>query len=88
MIDPTKININELPKKLCDGALGGYNKEIFSFALISGNAIDSYASTPQVMKSIAVWMNNQIRDYEQQFGNIDLTPPTVKSPIQPADLGD
>lgn len=87
MIDPTKIDINQLPKKLCDGAIGGYNKEIFSFVLTSGNNVDSFASTPQVMKSIAVWMNEQIQKYEKQFGEIDMTPPEIQSPIQAADLG-
>jgi len=87
MIDPTKIDINQLPKKLCDGAIGGYNKEIFSFALTSGNSVDSFASTPQVMKSIAIWIDAQIKQYEKQFGEIDLTPPKIQSPIQQADLG-
>ncbi len=87
MIDPTKIDINQLPKKLCDGAIGGYNKEIFSFALTSGNNLDSFASTPQMMKSISVWMSGQIGNYEKQFGVIDMTPPQIQSPIQSADLG-
>lgn len=87
MIDPKKININELPKKLCDGAIGGYNKEIFSFVLTSGNSLDSFAATPQIMKSIAVWMSGQVANYEKQFGEIDLTPPEIQSPLQAADLG-
>jgi len=87
MIDPKKIDINELPKKLCDGAIGGYNKEIFSFALTSGNSLDSFAATPQIMKSIAVWISGQVQNYEKQFGEIDLTPPEIQSPIQAADLG-
>jgi hypothetical protein len=87
MIDPKKININELPKKLCDGAIGGWNKEIFSFALTSGNSLDSFAATPQVMKSIAVWISGQVENYEKQFGEIDITPPQIQSPIQAADLG-
>lgn len=87
MIDPTKIDINQLPKKLCDGAIGGYNKEIFSYVLTSGNSVDSFASTPQVMKSIALWMSGQIQKYEKQFGEIDMTPPEIQSPIQAADLG-
>lgn len=87
MIDPAKIDINQLPKKLCDGAIGGYNKEIFSFVLTSGNSVDSFASTPQVMKSIAVWMNGQIQNYEKQFGEINMNPPEIQSPIQVVDLG-
>jgi hypothetical protein len=86
MIDPTKIDINQLPKKFCDGALGGHSKEVFSFALTSGNTLDSFASTPQVMKSIAIWLAGQIQAYEKQFGPIDMTPPQIQSPLQAADL--
>ncbi|MDO8572451.1 MAG: hypothetical protein Q7S11_01615 [bacterium] len=86
MIDPKKIDFNQLPKKFCDGAIGAYGKEIFSFALTSGNNIDSFATTPQVMKSIAIWMNEQIKNYEKQFGVIDMTEPQIQSPIQMADL--
>ncbi len=87
MIDPKKIDINELPKKLCDGAIGGFNKEIFSFALTSGNSLDSFAATPQIMKSIAIWVEGQVQNYEKQFGEIDMVPPQIQSPIQAADLG-
>jgi len=87
MIDPTKIDMNQLPKKFCDGAIGTYGKELFSFAFTSGNNLDSFATTPQTMKSIATWINAQIQNYEKQFGEIDMTPPQIQSPIQMADLG-
>lgn len=87
MIDPKKVDINELPKKLCDGAIGGFNREIFSFALTSGNSLDSFAATPQIMKSIAQWVGSQVANYERQFGEINMTPPQIQSPIQVADLG-
>ncbi len=87
MIDPKKIDINQLPKKFCDGAMGAYGRELFSFALTSGNNLDSFATTPQIMKSIAIWMNGQVQNYEKQFGVIDMTPPQIQSPIQMADLG-
>ena len=86
MIDPTKVDMNQLPKKFCDGAIGAYGKEIFSFALTSGNNLDSFATTPQVMKSIAVWINAQVQNYEKTFGEIDMTAPKISSPIQMADL--
>ena len=86
MIDPTKINMNQLPKKFCDGAVGAHGKDVFSFALTSGNNLDSFATTPQIMKSIALWMNGQIQNYEKQFGEIDMTPPQISSPLQMADL--
>lgn len=86
MIDPTKVNMNELPKKFIDGAIGAYGKEIFSFALTSGNNLDSFATTPQVMKSIAIWINGQVQNYEKTFGEIDMTVPKISSPLQMADL--
>ncbi|OHB05526.1 MAG: hypothetical protein A3A26_03555 [Candidatus Zambryskibacteria bacterium RIFCSPLOWO2_01_FULL_47_14] len=86
MIDPKKINMNELPKKFVDGAIGAYGREFFSFALTSGNTLDSYSSTPRIMKSIALWMMKQIENYEKQFGEIDMSPPKVISPIQASDL--
>jgi hypothetical protein len=86
MIDPTKIDINQLPKKFIDGAIGAFAKEVFYVSLSSGNTLDSFASTPQTMKSIAIWMNKQIENYEKSFGEIDMNPPKVVSPIQVSDL--
>ncbi|MES2315793.1 MAG: hypothetical protein V4486_03615 [Patescibacteria group bacterium] len=86
MIDPKKVNMNQLPKKFIDGAIGAFGKELFSFAMTSGNNLDSFATTPQVMKSIAQWMGRQVENYEKQFGTIDMTPPKVLSPLQATDL--
>ncbi len=86
MIDPKQIDFNQLPKKFCDGALGAFNKELFSFALTSGNSLDSFATTPQMMKSIAIWVGDQIKNYEKQFGEINMVTPQIQSPIQMADL--
>ncbi|MEO5635104.1 MAG: hypothetical protein ABIS26_00075 [Candidatus Paceibacterota bacterium] len=86
MIDPTKINMNQLPKKFIDGAIGAHGKEIFSFSLTSGNNLDSFATTPQVMKSIASWVAKQVEAYEKQYGEIDMTPPSIVSPLQASDL--
>lgn len=86
MIDPKKVNMNELSKKFVDGAIGAYGKEIFSFALTSGSSLDSFATTPQVMKSIAIWINGQVQNYEKAFGEIDMTRPKISSPLQMADL--
>ena len=86
MIDPTKVDMNQLPKKFIDGALGGYGRDVFSFALTSGNNLDSFATTPQVMKNIAIWINSQIRTYEKTFGEIDMAQPKINSPLQMVDL--
>jgi hypothetical protein len=86
MIDPKNVDINQLPKKFCDGALGTYSKESFAFVMTSGNNLDTYATTPQIMKSIALWMSAQVETYEKQFGVIDMNPPQIQNPIQMADL--
>jgi hypothetical protein len=38
------------------------------------------------MKSIAIWINGQVQAYEKTFGEIDMTPPKISSPLQMADL--
>ena len=86
MIDPKKIDFNQLPKKFCDGAVGAYGKDIFSFGITSGNSMDSFATTPQIMKSIAAWLDGNVKNYEKQFGEIDMKPAEIQSPIQISDL--
>ncbi len=86
MIDPTKLDMSQLPKKYIDGAIGSYGKEGFSFVLTSGNNLDSFMTTPVTMKSIANWLLAQVENYEKQFGVIDMTPPQIISPIQASDL--
>ena len=86
MIDPKKVDMNQLPKKFVDGAIGAHGKDVFSFALTSGNNLDSFATTPQIMKSISIWISGQVQNYEKTFGEIDMTPPKITSPIQMAEL--
>jgi len=87
MIDPTKLQINQLPKKFVDGAIGSHGKEGFSFVLTSGNELHSFMTTPTTMKSISQWLTKQVESYEKQFGLIDMTPSAVVSPLQATDLG-
>ena len=86
MIDPTKVNINDLPKKFADGALGAFGKGVFFFSVTSGNMLDTFSTTPQIMKSIAMWMNDQVNKYEEAYGEIDMNPGEIISPIQPTDI--
>ena len=88
MIDPKKIDMNQLPKKFCDGAVGAYSKEFFAVAFTSGNNLDSFAITPKVMKNISTWMDKQVKNYEKQYGEVDMTPTPIQSPIQISDLKD
>ena len=88
MIDPKKVDMNQLPKKFCDGAIGSFSKEFFAFALTSGNSLDSFATTPQNMKSITIWLDQQVKNYESQYGQIDMSPAKVQSPIQISNIKD
>ena len=87
MIDPQKVDINQLPKKFIDGAIGSYGKEGFSFVLTSGNEPHSFMTTPANMKSISEWLMKQVEAYEKQFGIIDMSISDIPSPIQISDLG-
>ena len=86
MIDPKKIDFNQLPKKFCDGAVGAFGKDIFSFGITSGSSIDSFATTPKIMKSMAIWLSDNVKNYEKQFGEIEMKPPEIQRPIQMSDL--
>lgn len=86
MIDPKKVDFNQLPKKFCDGALGAFGKDAVMFAITSGSNLDPYATTPRMAKNIAIFFNQQIEKYEKQFGVIDMSPPLIPSPIQATDL--
>ena len=88
MIDPKKVDFNQLPKKFCDGAIGAFNKDTFYLAITSGNNLDVFATTPRVMKDISIFLNNHVKNYEKQHGEIDMTPALIPSPIQSSDLGD
>jgi hypothetical protein len=88
MIDPKKVDLNKFPKKFIDGALGAFGKEIFTFGLASGDTLEVFATTPSVMKNIAIWMKNLVKKYEDQFGEIEIArvPKATVSPIQRTDL--
>ena len=86
MLNPQNIDFNQVPKKFCDGAIGAFGKDFFSFGMTSGNNLDAYATTPQTMKSVSLWMAELVANYEKQFGEIDMKQPEIQSPIQISDL--
>ena len=85
--DPKKIDMNKLPKQLADGALGSFGKNIFAFAITSGDRLTPFATTPPVMKEIARWFNSQIEAHEKRFGTIEPISTEIISPLQMSDLG-
>lgn len=88
MVDPQKVDFNQMPKKFCDGAIGAFNKDTFFLALTSGNNLDVFATTPKILKDIAIFLNRNVENYEKQHGVIDMTPEKIKSPFQSSDLGE
>ena len=86
MVDPQKVDFNQLPKKFADGALGAFGKDAIMFAIASGNNLDPFATTPKIAKSMAVFFTQQIEKYEKQFGVIDMTAPPIPSPLQSSDF--
>jgi hypothetical protein len=86
MVDPKKINLDSLPKKFVDGAIGAHNEEVFTFAFTSGHELTPFAATPRTMKSIALWLQGQVAAYEKKHGEIDISPKKIASPIQRPDL--
>ncbi|MCU0660667.1 MAG: hypothetical protein MUD00_03610 [Candidatus Pacebacteria bacterium] len=86
MVDHTKVDFNQIPKKFCDGAIGAHAKDLFVFCMTSGNNLDSFATNPRVMKDIANFFARQVEVYEKQYGTIDMTQAFIPSPIQSSDL--
>jgi len=88
MVDPQKVDFNQMPKKFCDGAIGAFNKDTFFLALTSGNNLDVFATTPKLLKDISIFLNKNVENYEKQFGVIDMSVPQIRSPLQSSDLGE
>ncbi len=86
MIDVTKLDFNQLPKRYADGAVGSYGKDVLFFGITSGNSFETYATSPKVAKEIANFFQRNVENYEKQFGAIDMTAPSVVSPIQAGDI--
>ncbi len=86
MVDPQKVDFNQMPKKFCDGAIGAFNKDTFFLALTSGNNLDAFATTPKLLKDISIFLNKNVENYEKQFGVIDMSPPQIVSPFQTSNL--
>jgi hypothetical protein len=86
MVDPQKVDFNQMPKKFCDGAIGAFNKDTFFLALTSGNNLDAFATTPKLLKDISIFLNKNVENYEKQFGVIDMSLPQIISPFQTSNL--
>lgn len=82
MIDVQNVNLNNVPKKFLDGAIGAYGKNIFMVSFTLGNMADSYATIPPVMKDVARFLSKLVEEYEKAYGPIDMAIPEVISPFK------
>lgn len=70
MIDLDKINFNKETKIHMDSLIGAVGEGVFVFSVVTGETLHTFAAVPYVMKSAVKWMNEQIKEYEEQFGEI------------------
>lgn len=71
------------PKLFCESINVGFTPEYFIMALSSGNQASIYSLTPQHLKRLREYLNNQISEYEKQHGEIKAEwNPNVVSPVQ------
>ena len=92
MIDPTKIDINKVPKEFCDGAFIGHNKALFFLVLTNADTEYGFCTTPEQMKLTQIMINTNMALWEKSYGVLDpekilkLNEPII-SPIQMDSLG-
>lgn len=83
------MDINEVPKKLCENISIAYTKEFFVMVLLAGSETNVYALTPQHAKRLAQYLSHRVDEFEQSHGTIDAQwQPDFESPIQISELHD
>ena len=78
------MNFNEMPKVLCDQIHLNMNKGLFFFGFTSGKQDTAFVLPAALAKSFRGMLDDGIKRYEAQFGEIDMTGTTkgISSPIQ------
>ena len=87
MDEPQPLDLNHVPKQLCENVLIGFNGESFMVGMAVGNNLAPYALTPEHAKRLAKLLNEKIALFEQQYRHIDETQ-KIPSPMQITDLGE
>ncbi len=81
------MDLNKVPKQFCENITVGFSQESFVMGMLNGEAGAFFVLTPQHMKRLAQYLENQIAEYEKQFGGINAEwKPGIESPIQTTDL--
>ena len=87
MIDPTKIDMNRIPKRFVDAGLTGHSKEAFMWIFSSGDEIVGFATTPMQFKANVEMFVKNLEIYEKNYGVIEMNKQLIPSPIQMDSLG-
>ena len=81
------MDLQKVPKQFCDNITVGYSQEAFILGMIAGESAMFYALTPQHMKRLNQYLENQVIEYESKFGEIKAEwSPGIQSPIQTKDI--
>lgn len=81
------LDLNQIPKQLCENVLVGFNGESFMLGMIVGNSLAPFALTPEHAKRLAKLLATKVADFEKQYRPIDEEQ-KIPSPMQISDLGD
>lgn len=81
-----QLDLNQVPKQLCENVIIGFNGESFMIGMIVGTNIAPYALTPEHTKRLAKLLAEKVALFEKQFRAIDETQ-KIPSPMQISDLG-
>lgn len=87
MDQPPPLDLNQIPKQLCENVLIGYNGEAFTIGMAVGNNLAPYALTPEHAKRLAKLLAEKVALFEKQIRPIDEVQ-KIPSPMQVSDLGD
>ncbi len=84
---PQPIDLNQVPKQLCENVVLGFNGESFLMGMVVGTNLTPYALTPEHAKRLAKLLTEKVETFEAQHRPIDENP-KIPSPMQITDLGD
>ena len=87
MNESQPLDLNQVPKQLCENVLIGFNGESFLFGMVVGNNLAPYALTPEHAKRLAKLLAEKVETFEKQFRPIDEEQ-KIPSPMQISDLGE
>lgn len=80
------MDINDVPKKLCENISVVYSPEYFVMVMFAGSESGVYALTPGHAKRLSQYLAHRVAEYEKEHGEISAEWPNIESPIQASEL--